>query len=149
MMTGPGPHYCPPLVVIEWDEGHRDPEPVTVIQEAGAGFQVIEAFGRGEVIKTARDADQYVYWSHITEGPKWIGPRAHALAAGCGPDPLDRADATGSSYLPGAPGLRWEGNGLIAEQRGTLRRGLIAAYVTAWIDDKLTEAYSMLEAFDD
>lgn len=147
-MTGPAPHDCPPLVVIEWDEAYRDPEPVTVIQKAGPGFRRFEPFSRCEVVKTDRGADLYVAWSHNTEQPRWIGPRAHAIAAGCEAARLDRADRSGSSYMPGAPGLRWDKDGLIAEQRGTLARERLAGYVTAWMDDRLTEAYSMLEAFD-
>lgn len=27
-------HECPVRIVIEWHEGYRDPEPVTVVQEA-------------------------------------------------------------------------------------------------------------------
>lgn len=146
-MTGPEPHDCLPMVVIEWDEGFRDPEPVTLVQQAAPGFQVIEAFS-GELIKAERGADLYVAWSHVTGEPRWIGTRAQLLAAGVAEQRLSRADATGSSYFPGEPGLRWGSASLTAEQRGGLPRERLAAYVRAWMDDKLAEAYQMLEPFD-
>lgn len=31
---GPAPHECLARVVIEWDEGYQEPEPVTLVQEA-------------------------------------------------------------------------------------------------------------------
>lgn len=146
-MTGPQPHDCLPMVVIEWDEGFRDPEPVTLVQEAGAGFQAFGAFA-GELIKAERDADLYVAWSHVTEEPRWIGTKAQLLAGGVPEERLRRADETGSSYYPGEPGLRWDSASLTAEQRGGLPRGKLASYVYACMDDKLTEAYQMLEPFD-
>jgi hypothetical protein len=143
LMTGPEPHRCLFLVTIAWDEGYREPEPVTVVQQGSEG-------GRAEVVKVARDTDLYVAWTYQAEEPQWIGARAEALAAGCPEDRLRRADVSGSSYFPGEPGWFWNvREGTIAEQRGTLRREKLAAYVYAYMDDKLTEAYSMLEPFGD
>lgn len=146
-MTGPVPCDRAPLVVIAWDEGYRDPEPVTVVQLAGDGDGELDPFGRAEIIKTARDEDLYVAWSHVTGEPRWIGSRAHALAAGCPEDRLRRAGQTGSSYHPGALSApaRWDRGGLIAEQRGHLARGNLAAYVMACAEDRLCDAYGLLE----
>jgi hypothetical protein len=148
LMTGPVPHDCLPLVVIAWDEGYREPEATTMVQPGGPGFQSVEPFGRGEIIKTAPDEDLYISWSHITGEPKWIGSRAHALAAGCIEERLQRADRNGSSFLRFPPGKGWNAAGLIAEQRGHLARGRLADYVNYFIDDRLTDAYGLLEPLD-
>lgn len=150
LMAGPGPHECLFLVVMDWDEGYRDPESLTVVQRGRFGDRVDPWRRRAEVVKVAPGEDLYVAWTYQAEEPQWMGSRAEALAAGCPEDRLRRADATGSSYFPGEPGWFFgdrEGN--IAEQRGTLARDRLAAYVTAWMEDRLTEAYQMLEPFDD
>jgi hypothetical protein len=150
LMTGPGPHRCLFLVAIAWDEGYREPEPVTVVQQGREGGRVDPWRRRAEVVKVARDADLYVAWTNQAEEPQWLGSRTEALAAACPEDRLRRAAGSGSSYFPGEPGWFWDAHeGTIAEQRGWLSREKLAAYVTAWMDDKLTEAYQMLEAFDD
>jgi hypothetical protein len=150
LMTGPGPHRCRFLVVIAWDEGYRDPEPVTVVQQGSEGGRVDPWRRRAEVVKVSPDADLYVAWTYQAEEPQWIGTRSEALATGCPEDRLRRADMTGSSYFPGEPGWFFNARGgNIAEQRGTLSREKLAAYVNAYMDDKLTEAYPMLEPFDD
>jgi hypothetical protein len=150
LMTGPVPHCCPFLVVINWDEGYQEPEPVTVVQQGREGERVDPWRRRAEVVKVSHGTDLYVAWTHQAEEPQWLGSRADALAAGCTEDRLKRADATGSSYFPGEPGWFFDGReGTVAEQRGTLPREKLSAYVSAWMDDKLTEAYRMLEPFDD
>jgi hypothetical protein len=148
LMTGPEPHRCLFLVVITWDEGYREPEPVTVVQQGREGDPVDPWRRRAEVVKVAPDTDLYVAWTYQAEEPQWIGSRAEALGTGCPEDRLARADATGSSYFPGEPGLRWSHGTLTAEQRGGLSRDKLAAYVYAWMDDRLTEAYQMLNPFD-
>jgi hypothetical protein len=149
-MTGPAPHECAPLVVIVWDEGYDVPEPVTIVQRPSMGDAALDPFERSEVIKTARDEDLYVAWCHSVEEPRWIGSRAHALAAGCEEDRLRRADRTGSSYMPGALSAPtcWDRDGLIAEQRGHLARADLAAYVLACADDRLADAHQMLKPLD-
>ena len=59
-----------------------------------------EASGRftvKEIIKPERDADFYVGWSHVCEMPAWCGTRAEAIAEGCPPSRLRRADERGTS----------------------------------------------------
>lgn len=148
-MTGPMPHVCYPTIVIVWDEGYRDPEPVTIAQQGDAEYQAIEIFGRGELIATGRGEDLYVHWSHITESPKWIGTRAEAITAGCEEGRLRRADETGSSYFRSEPGLFWKRHSLTADQRGSISRDRLAAYTRAYADDRLTDAYLLLEPFED
>jgi hypothetical protein len=148
LMTGPAPHRCLFLVTIAWDEGYREPEPVTVAQQGREGERVDPWRRRAEVVKVAPGADLYAAWTHQAEEPQWIGSRAEALAAGCPEDRLRRAAGSGSSYFPGEPGWFWGREGTIAEQRGTLSRERLAAYVHAWMDDRLAEAYQMLEPFD-
>ncbi len=113
-------------------------------------------FTHVEVIKCDPGRDFYVAWSHVAEAPTWAGTRAEASAEGCEPDRLDRADETGSSYYlfspdnpRPVPGLRWGKPGLVAEQLGYLPRGKLAAYVTAYCEDRLGAAYGMLERFED
>ena len=150
LMTGAAPHSCLFLVAVAWDEGYREPEPVTLVQQGSEGDRVDPWRRRAEVVKAAPDADLYVAWTHQAEEPQWIGTRAEALGTGCPEDRLARADVAGSSYFPGEPGWFFAGRGgTIAEQRGSLPREKLAAYVYAWMDDRLTEAYQMLEPFDD
>lgn len=106
-------------------------------------------FPRGEIIKPDREKDWYVCWSHVCEAPAWAGTRAEALAEDCPESRLRRADETGSSYMPEAPGCRWDDHGLIAEQRGFLPRASLPAYVTAWFEDRMDAAWDLLEPFDD
>lgn len=149
LMTGPEAHRCLFLVAVAWDEEYREPDPVTVVQQGREGDRADPWRRRAEIVKVAPDADLYVAWTCQAEEPQWLGTRAEALAAGCPEDRLARADKSGSSYFPGEPGWFWGKPGTIAEQRGRLSRDKLAAYVTAYMDDKLTEAYQMLEAFDD
>jgi hypothetical protein len=105
-------------------------------------------FPRGEVIKPDRSKDFYVVWSHVVEAPAWAGTRAEAIADDCPPSRLRRADETGSSFMPEAPGCRWDDTGLIAEQRGYLPRRNLAAYVTAYMENRMDGAWDMLEPFE-
>ena len=105
-------------------------------------------FPRGEVIKPDRDRDFYVVWSHVCEAPSMAGTRAEMLAEDCPESRLRRADETGSSYMAEAPGCRWGDTGLIAEQRGYLPRANFAAYVTAYMEDRMSDAWDLLEPFE-
>ena len=116
-------------------------------------LQEIEAqqsgrFTAKEVIKPDRGEDFYVGWSHVVEAPVWAGTRAEAIEDGCPPSRLRRADETGTSMLDSS-GLAWDHGGLIAEQRGYLPRSRIAAYVTAYMEDRMQDAFDQLEPFDD
>jgi hypothetical protein len=115
-------------------------------------FQEIAAQADGrftakEVIKPGRDADFYVGWSHVVEAPVWAGTREQALADGCPPSRLRRADENGTSIRDGF-GLAWDGRGLIAEQRGFLPRTRLAAYVAAYMEGRMDDAWDLLEPFD-
>lgn len=77
----------------------------------------------------------------------WAGTRAEAIEDGCPPSRLRRADETGSS-MRDSFGCTWDDNGLIAEQRGYLPRANIAAYVRAYMDDRMQEAFDQLEPFE-
>jgi hypothetical protein len=105
-------------------------------------------FTAKEVIKPGRGEDFYVGWSHVVEAPVWAGTREEAIADGCPESRLRRADETGTSMLDNF-GLAWDHGGLIAEQRGYLPRSRIAAYVTAYMDDRMQDAFDQLEPFDD
>lgn len=112
-------------------------------------------FSHAEVIKCDPRRDFYVAWSHIVEAPTWCGTWSEAFTAGCDMDRLHRADENGSSwhlvdqYGHAQPGLWWNAGGLTAEQLGYLPRARLAAYVTAYCQDRLGAAYAMLERFDD
>jgi hypothetical protein len=106
-------------------------------------------FPRCEVIKPDRDSDFYVGWSHGVEAPVIAGTRAEMLAEDCPESRLRRADETGSSYYPEAPGCRWDDSGLIAEQRGHLPRRNLAAYTVACTENRMDDAWDLLEPFDD
>jgi hypothetical protein len=112
-------------------------------------------FTRAEIIKPDRERDFYVAWSHIVEAPTWAGTRAEAMAEGCTADRLGRADENGSSFHlldewgHVQPGCWWTAGGLTAEQLGYLPRRKLAAYVTAYCQDRLGAAYAMLERFGD
>ena len=105
-------------------------------------------FTAKEVIKPSREEDFYVGWSHVVEAPVWAGTRAEAIADGCPESRLRRADETGTSMLDSF-GLAWDHGGLIAEQRGYLPRARIAAYVTAYMEGRMDDAFDVLEPFDD
>lgn len=101
-----------------------------------------------EVIKPSRDEDFYIGWSHVVEAPVWLGTRAEAIADGCPPSRLDRADARGTSIRDDF-GCDWDDKGLIAEQRGFLPRERLAAYVRAYEEGRMDDAWDLLEPFDD
>lgn len=105
-------------------------------------------FPRGEVIKPDRDQDCYVVWSHSCEAPSFAGTRARMLAADCPESRLRRADETGSSFMPGEPGCWWDDTGLIAEQRGWLPRASLLAYATAYLENRMSDAWDLLEPLD-
>lgn len=105
-------------------------------------------FPRCEVIKASRDADFYVGWSNICDGPVIAGTRAEMLEHGCPAGRLDRADETGSSYLSQAAGCYWDDDGLVADQRGFLPRRNLAAYTVALMNGRLDDAWNLLEPFE-
>jgi hypothetical protein len=101
-----------------------------------------------EVIKPDRDTDFYIGWSHFVEAPVWMGTRAEAIGDGCPPSRLDRADLRGTSIRDDF-GCDWDDKGLIAEQLGFLPRERLAAYVTAYAEGRMDDAWDLLEPFDD
>lgn len=105
-------------------------------------------FPRCEVIKPDRSKDFYVGWSHNVDAPVICGTRAEMIAEDCPESRLRRADETGSSYMPEAPGCRWDREGLIAEQRGYLPRRNLAAYTIAIMEDRKNDAWDLLEPFE-
>lgn len=112
------------------------------------------------ILKTARDSDEYVWWSDIVEAPLAIGTRNHITNAmvrtgrkaeewAC--DRFERADETGTSALwPSAddPAYGWDDGTLIAEQRGILRRELLAEYTRRRLAGDPT-VFGLLEPFED
>lgn len=131
--------------------------------EGGAGYSIVrtdelerlqeieaEQSGRfrvKEIIKPDRDKDLYVGWSHTCEMPAWAGTRQQAIADGCPPSRLRRADERGTSMKDDF-GCDWDDRGLIAEQRGFLPRSRIAEYVTLWLLGRKDEAFDLLEPFE-
>jgi len=103
-------------------------------------------FPRCLVVKPERDRDLYVGWSEVVEAPAGIWTRAEAIAEGCPPSRLRRADETGTSSHPGF--YRWDSYGMIAEQRGWLPRARLADYATAYLEDRMEDCWDMLEPFD-
>ena len=116
-----------------------------IAQEEAA--QAEGRFTAKEVIKTSRDEDFYVGWSHVVEAPVWAGTRAEALEDGCPPSRLRRADETGTS-IRDSFGLAWDHGGLIAEQRGYLPRARIGDYATLYLLGRTEEAFDLLEPFE-
>jgi hypothetical protein len=104
-------------------------------------------FNVKEVIKPGRAADFYVGWSHEVEAPVWAGTREEALAEGCPPSRLRRADETGTS-MRDSFGCPWGDSGLVAEQRGVLPRARLAAYAVAYLDGRRQDAFDLLEPFE-
>lgn len=104
-------------------------------------------FPRCLVVKAGRDRDLYVGWSEVSEGPVGIWTRAEAITAGCPPSRLRRADETGTSSVPGY--YRWDDEGLIAEQRGWLKRDRLAAYAEAYLNGRKNEAWALLISFEE
>lgn len=100
-----------------------------------------------EIIKPERDKDLYVGWSHVCEMPAWAGTREQALAEGCPPSRLRRADKRGTSMKDDF-GCAWDHGGLIAEQRGYLPRARIGDYATLYLLGRTQEAFGLLEPFD-
>jgi hypothetical protein len=124
--------------VIRTDELERLQE---IEAEASGRFRV------KEIIKPDRDKDFYVGWSHVCEMPAWCGTSAEAIAEGCPPSRLRRADENGTS-MKDSFGCDWDDSGLIAEQRGYLPRARIGAYAVAWLDGRQDEAFDLLEPFE-
>lgn len=112
-------------------------------------------FPRGLVIKPGREADFYICWSNVCEAPSLGGTRAEMLAEGCPESRLRRADETGtsakrdpmSSYSGPLDG-GWDDEGFVAEQRGWLPRARLGAYVRAYMDGRMDEAFDQLEPFE-
>jgi len=112
------------------------------------------------VVKVARDSDEYVWWSDITEAPIAIGDRDYVMntmreyghADEATPDRFDRADRTGCSAMwPNLdrPIYHFDGNGPIAEQKGFIPRDRLGEYVRLHISGDLDAAYALLEPLDD
>ena len=104
---------------------------------------------RGYVVKPDRGKDFYVVWDDRPEAPVWTGTRDEALAEGCPESRLRRAGETGTSALTVPAFYRWDALGFIAEQRGWLPRANLAAYVTAYLEDRKDDARDLLKPFDD
>lgn len=103
-------------------------------------------FPRCLIVKPSPDRDLYVGWSEVVEAPVGMWTRAEALAEGCPESRLRRADETGTSSFPGF--YRWDSEGMIAEQRGWLPRSRLAAYVTAYAEERMDDCWDMLEPFE-
>jgi hypothetical protein len=124
------------------------PEPSAAELAVEAEAQRERRFDVKEVIKPGRGTDFYVGWSHVVEAPVWMGTRAEAIDAGCPPSRLDRADVRGTSIRDDF-GCDWDDKGLIAEQRGFLPRASIAAFSRAYAENRMDDAWDLLEPFDD
>lgn len=103
-------------------------------------------FPRCVIVKPERDRDLYVGWSEVCEMPAGMWTREEAIAEGCPPSRLRRADERGTSSLPGF--YDWDSTGMVAEQRGYLPRARLADYATAWLDGRQGEAFGLLEPFE-
>lgn len=99
------------------------------------------------LIKGARDRDQYVGWSNVSDGPTGVWSRETALEYGFPPSRLDRADENGSSDLSCGDG-HWDDAGFIAEQRGWLRRDRLGDYAVEYLHGDRQAAFSLLEPFE-
>lgn len=106
-------------------------------------------FPRGYVVKPDRDKDFYVVWSDVVEAPVWAGTRQEALAEDCPESRLRRTDETGTSARTTPAFYGWDSNGMVAEQRGWLPRANLAAYTIALYEDRMDDAWDLLEPFDD
>lgn len=160
---------------LEWEDAYARREPAAQLRDdfrdafmAGAGLTAsgysairtdelerlqerdAEASGRfriKEIIKPDRGKDLYIGWSHTCEMPAWAGTRQQAIADGCPPSRLRRADERGTSIRDDF-GCDWDDRGLIAEQRGFLLRSRIAKYATLWLLGRKDEAFDLLEPLD-
>ena len=81
------------------------------------------------------------------EAPVWAGTREQAIADGCPPSRLRRADETGTSMKDDF-GCGWDDGGLIAEQRGYLPRARIGDYATAYLLGRMDDAFDCLRPFE-
>jgi hypothetical protein len=118
------------------------------------------------ILKIHPDRDLYVEWSTIVDNAIRWGTRAEFLdhLAKVQPDLLDdpwhcpearlaRADAHGTSALSNIedrhpPRGGWDSS-LMVEQRGTLRRDDLEAYVAAMEAGDPDKAYALLVPFED
>lgn len=100
------------------------------------------------IVKPDRDADMYVAWSTIVEGPTWLGTRDEALDYGIGAERLTRADDTGTSALDISVGA-WDDAGFIAldplPEFRWLPRANLAAYTQAIAKGCVDDAYALTE----
>lgn len=113
------------------------------------------------VIKCDRESDRYVYWSDIVGAPHMHGTREEIAeylhgherlhdSHGEVSQRLKRADETGSSALWGI--YKFDGGGLIVEQRGLLPRERLWEFCEAYCSgdpDRRDEWLDMLLPFDD
>lgn len=112
------------------------------------------------IIKASRDRDLYVDWSTIVEAPAFIGNRTEMLAY-LQRDPLDpssyepetrlrRADSTGTSAAGDYAWFgKWEDDGLIFQQRGTVPRGMLADFLDAYAANDMPTCLRMLLPFEE
>jgi hypothetical protein len=103
-------------------------------------------FPRCLIVKPERDRDMYVGWSEVCEMPAGVWTRAEALGDGCPESRLRRADEKGTSSIPGF--YDWDSSGMIAEQRGYLRRARLADYAVAYMEGRMEDCWDMLEPFE-
>lgn len=105
------------------------------------------------IVKVNKDEDFYVQWSEITDSPYCWGPRTEVEQAmkdfgyDISPDRFDRADATGTSALPGF--YNWEDSGFVFEQKGYLKRGDLKAFLETYDEETGKFDESFLEPFED
>lgn len=112
------------------------------------------------IIKAAPDRDLYVEWSTIVEAPVFIGDRAETLAhlkrneergqRFDAPEArLKRADQTGTSAKADYSWFgAWDDNGLIYQQRGTVWRENLPAFLDAYQRDDEKAALLLVEPFE-
>lgn len=110
------------------------------------------------IIKASRDRDLYVDWSTIVEAPAFIGNRPEMLAY-LQRDPLDpsntpemrlrRADSTGTSAAGDYAWFgKWEDDGLIFQQRGTVPRDMLADFLDAYAANDMSTCLALLLPFE-
>jgi hypothetical protein len=103
-------------------------------------------FPRCLLIKPAREQDLYVGWSVDILGLVAMWTREEAIAAGCPPSKLNRADETGTSARDGYG--HWDTDGVLVGRRGFLPRARLADYAAACTEGRLSDALGLLEPYD-
>lgn len=106
------------------------------------------------ILKVTPNADRYVEWTTISEGPTYWGTRnemAEHLREGGGKpveieSRLQRADERGTSAPDGD--FEWGDGILIVEQRGMLDRSNLGAFLDSYDGKQRVFDYSLLRPFD-